>query len=86
MRASFRKLIWAVAYMTWIYRYARLQLGFNTLRDIKILSIEFSSVCNLRCKYCYLDKLDRPKTLDIAVYEKLIKEVSENPEYDIRIM
>jgi len=61
-------------------------LGFNTLRDIKIFSIEFSSVCNLRCKYCYLDKLDRPKTLDIDVYEKLIKEISENPQYNLQTM
>lgn len=86
MRVLLRKIIWAGAYITWFYRYAHLQLGFNTLRDIEILSIEFSSVCNLRCKYCYLDRFDRPKTLDISVYEKLIKEVSENPEYNIRIM
>ena len=86
MRALFRKLIWLSAYMTWIYGYIRLKWGFNTLRGIKILSIEFSSACNLRCKYCYLDKLDRPKTLDIAVYEKLVKEVSENPEYNICTM
>lgn len=86
LRILFRKLIWTGAYITWICRYARLKFGFNMLREIKILSIEFSSVCNLRCKYCYLDKLDRPKTLDIAVYEKLIKEVSENLEYNIRTM
>lgn len=85
-RFLFSKLIWLLNYPVWVIKYLRIKLGLNILRDIKILSIEFSSVCNLRCKYCYLDKLDRPKTLDIAVYEKLIKEVSENPEYNIQIM
>lgn len=82
----FKKIFWCGNYVSWLWRYSRLMCGANRLRDIKILSIEFSSVCNLRCKYCYLDKLDRPKTLDIHIYEKLIKEVSENLQYNIKIM
>lgn len=86
MKKIYIKGMWVIHYMIWLCRYGRLLLGRNTLKDIEILSIEFSSVCNLRCKYCFLDKLERPKTLDIKVYEKLIKEVSENPRYRIKII
>lgn len=79
-------MAWAGYYGVWLLRYLRLKLGFNTLGDIKILSVEFSSVCNLRCKYCFLEKLERPKTLDIKIYEKLIKEIAENPQYRIKVM
>ena len=81
-----KKLLFVFCYFSWVYRYLRLQCGFNTLKDIKILSIEFSSVCNLRCKYCFLEQNNRPRFLDIALYEKIIKEVAENPKYNIRIM
>lgn len=80
------KLRWLLNYPVWVYKYLRLKFGFNVLRDIKILSIEFSSVCNLRCKYCFIEQNDRSRLLDINIYEKLIKEVAENPKYRIRTM
>lgn len=80
------RIRWICAYVTWLWRYVRLLSGANTLGDIKIMSFEFSSVCNLRCKYCFLDKLDRPKTLDIDIYEKVIKEVSENKRYKVKVI
>jgi len=73
-------------YLSWLVRYLKLRFGFNCLRDIKILSIEFSSVCNLRCRYCFLEQKERARFLDIVMYEKLIKEVAENPRYDIKVM
>lgn len=80
------KLRWLCNYPVWAIKYLRLKLGLNVLRDIKILSIEFSSVCNLRCKYCFIEQNDRTRFLDINIYEKLIKEVAENPKYKIRTM
>jgi len=80
------KIRWAINYLGWLYKYIRLSLGGNLLRDIKILSIEFSSVCNLRCKYCFIDQLDRDKFLDITIYEKLIKEIAENSKFKIKTM
>ena len=82
----FLKVLWVLHYLSWAYRYIRLILGFNTLRDIKILSIEFCSICNLQCKYCFIEKKERSRYLDINLYEKLIKEVSENPKYKIQTM
>ncbi len=81
-----KTILYILNYPLWVYKYLRLFLGFNTLRDIKILSIEFSSVCNLACKYCFLEQKERGRFLDINVYEKLIKEVAENPGYKIKVM
>lgn len=78
--------MWLVHYPVWLYKYIRLCMGLNTLKDIEILSIEFSSVCNLRCKYCFLDQLDRECFLDIAVYEKLVGEIASNPQYRLKVM
>lgn len=79
-------MLYAFHYLFWIYQYVKLMLGFNLLKDIKIISVEFSSVCNLRCKYCFLEELDRNKFLDIKIYEKLIKEICENSKYKIRVV
>jgi|GEM_PF-1335683 len=84
LRGFINKVRWFFNYTSWLLKYVKRNLGFNTLRDIKILSIEFSSICNLRCKYCFIEKLERPKFLDIKIYEKLIKEVAENSRYKIR--
>ena len=81
-----KSIIYVFHYVSWLYRYLKLKLGFNCLRDVKIISIEFTSVCNLRCRYCFLEQKDRARFLDIAIYEKLIREVAENPEYRIKVM
>ena len=50
LKVIFQKIIWFCHYFSWLARYLRLVTGLNALCDIKILSIEFSSVCNLRCR------------------------------------
>jgi len=66
---------------------ARLRQGQAELKEIEILSIEFASVCNLDCAYCFLDRDNgRPHYLDPAIYRKLIAEVAGNPAYDIKSM
>ena len=67
-------------------KYLKILVGCNSLSDFEVVSIEFCSVCNLKCKYCYLDKKNRPKFLDIAIYEKLLKEICENKAFRIKIM
>ncbi len=86
IKKAAKKALWSLNYLGWFFKYLRLRLGVNTLKDIEILSIEFSSVCNLRCKYCFLDQLDRERFLDIAVYEKLIREIASNPKYNLKVM
>ena len=81
-----KSLLYSFHYFSWLYRYLQIIWGFNTLKDIKIVSIEFSSVCNLRCKYCFIEELDRSRFLDIDIYEKLIKELCGNPRYNIKVM
>ncbi len=81
-----RGILYVFHYISWLFRYLKLKLRFNALKDIKIISVEFSSICNLRCKYCFIEELDRSKFLDIALYEKLIKEICENPRYRINVM
>ena len=77
---------WLFNYIFWLVKYAQLKIGINVLKHIKIISIEFASICNLHCKYCFIEQNERSKFLDIRIYEKLIKEVAENPQYKIRTM
>lgn len=66
---------------------ARLRRGLADLKEIEILSIEFASVCNLDCAYCFLHRDNgRPHYLDPAVYRKLIAEIAGNPAYGIKSM
>jgi len=57
-----------------------------SLRDIQVVSIEFCSICNLSCRYCFLDKKNRPAFLDIGIYKKLLDEICLNRQYHIKIM
>ncbi len=86
LKTIFRKIIWFCHYLSWLFRYVRLKMRMNVLRDIKIISVEFCSVCNLRCRYCFIEKKERPKFLDFQIYEKLVKEVASNPKYNIKTM
>ncbi len=81
-----KSCLWFGHYLSWVYGYLKLMAGCNALKDIKILSIEFCSICNLRCKYCFIEQKGRARFLDINIYEKLIKEVAGNPKYKIKIM
>lgn len=66
---------------------ARLRQGRADLKEIEVLSIEFASVCNLDCAYCFLDRKNgRPHYLDPAIYRKLITEIAGNPAYSVRTM
>lgn len=65
----------------------RLRRGQADLKEIEVLSIEFASVCNLNCSYCFLDRNSgRPPYLDPGIYRKLIEEIAGNPDYDIKTM
>lgn len=65
----------------------RLRQGQADLKEIEILSIEFSSVCNLDCAYCFLNRENgRPHYLDPVIYRKLITEIAGNTAYDIQTM
>lgn len=65
----------------------RLRLGQADLREIEVLSVEFASVCNLDCAYCFLDRKNgRPHYLDPAIYRKLIDEIAGNRAYAIKTM
>jgi len=82
----FKNCLWFLHYISWLYRYLKFILRSDALKDIKIISVEFASVCNLHCKHCFLEKHDRPKYLDVNIYEKLIKEICENPKFNIKVM
>lgn len=67
-------------------KYKRIISGQSSLSDIEVISIEFCSVCNLSCRYCFLEKNNRPAFLDIGIYKKLLAEICENGQYRIKIM
>lgn len=58
----------------------------GSVSDIQVVSLEFSSVCNLNCRYCYLEKKDRPNFLSLDIYKKLLSEICKNRKYNIKIM
>jgi radical SAM protein with 4Fe4S-binding SPASM domain len=67
-----------------IIKYRQVVKGRSSIEMIRNISIEFCELCNLRCKYCNIVKTDRARFLDINLYEKLLKELCENPQYRIR--
>lgn len=67
-------------------RYSRFVLGRAPLSGIEVISVEFCSVCNLRCRYCFLERKERPAFLDTGIYKKLLEELCNNKEYKVRIM
>lgn len=79
LRRHFRSLKYA-------RKYKKLVSGQGSLREIEVLAIEFCSVCNLKCRYCFLDKRDRPAFLNLDLYRKLLLELSENNRYRIKVM
>lgn len=67
-------------------KYTRLVTSRSSLKDIEVISVEFCAICNLKCRYCFLEKGTRPSFLDLDIYKKLLREVCGNKEYCIRIM
>jgi len=67
-------------------KYTKLISGQASLRDIEVISIEFCSICNLSCRYCFLAKGERPSFLDLDIYKKLLIEICENKEYQVKTM
>ncbi len=67
-------------------KYKRIISGQNPLSDIEVISIEFCSICNLSCRYCFLEKGKRPAFLDTDIYKKLLTEICENKRYRIEVM
>ena len=68
------------------HKYRRITSGKDSLKNLEVISVEFCSICNLRCRYCFLEKKQRPSFLDIDVYKKLLFEICQNKEYQIKIM
>ncbi len=67
-------------------KYKKLIFGHGSLKDIEVISIQFCAVCNLNCRYCFLEKRDRPAFLNLDIYKKLLFEICENRKYQIKIM
>lgn len=67
-------------------RYHILVKKGGSVRDIQVVSLEFSSICNLKCRYCFLEQKERPHFLDLEIYEKMLREICENKNYNIKIM
>src|SRR3989338_1181704 len=67
-------------------KYRKIISSGCSLKDIEVLSIEFCSICNLKCRYCYLEEGQRPPFLDMNIYDKLLSEICKNEEYRIKIM
>ncbi len=67
-------------------KYFEILRGTNSVADIQVISIEFCSICNLRCRYCFLEKEERSNFLDLRIYENLLKEICGNKKYNLKVM
>lgn len=72
--------------LKYFLRYHRIFSRGSRLSDIQVISIEFCSICNLKCRYCHLERDGRPAFLDIRIYEKLLDELCKDKGYSIKIM
>ena len=67
-------------------KYAKVMNNGTSLKEIEVISIEFCAVCNISCRYCFLERGERPSFLSIDLYKKLLSEICGNSEYQIKIM
>lgn len=79
LRSRFRSLKYA-------HKYKKIISGQANLKEIEVISIEFCAICNLKCRYCFLTKGNRPTFLSLELYRKLLLELCENKGYRIKIM
>lgn len=55
---------------------------FNNTNTIRELNLEFSSNCNLRCKFCALDHLKPKNYLSAEVLEKTLESLINDPAFN----
>lgn len=72
--------------LRYLYKYYLNNFTTHRLSDIQVISIEFCAICNLRCRYCFLERRHRPSFLPLNIYEKLLKELCENKSYAVKTM
>lgn len=86
MRQLVRSARGRISTLAAMYKYFKLLSGRSCRADLKIVSIEFCSVCNLSCRYCDLQPAGRPAFLDIAVFEKLLAEISATRRWGVEVI
>ncbi len=53
---------------------------------IRELNFELCGACNLRCKWCSLDSRLRPGFMDVALFERVLDEISDADRFDVRVL
>lgn len=58
-------------------------LSNQYVRDLKWINIEFSSKCNLRCKWCSLDHAKPATYMSPEILARVIDEIADNTKFQI---
>jgi radical SAM protein with 4Fe4S-binding SPASM domain len=48
----------------------------RTFKYVKRVNFEITSICNLKCKYCTFESGKRKKTIDLNLFEKILKDIA----------
>jgi MoaA/NifB/PqqE/SkfB family radical SAM enzyme len=81
----FRKLKQSKALQRTLYSTAvnRLFYKYGTKARLLWLNIEFTSLCDLKCKMCSLDRTQPKGFMDVGLFEKILNEINTSNEIEV---
>ncbi len=83
-RLRFVKFVYWLFYdkICWYYYY-KFKLSSKSEAKIRVLNLEFTSCCDLKCKWCILDNSRKKGFMDIKFFEQILGEVINEPRIEV---
>ena len=84
-KKSFRELKQSKLFQRTLYSTAvnRLYSKYGTKARLLWLNIEFTSVCDLKCKMCSLDRTQPKGFMDVVLFEKILNEINTSNQIEV---
>jgi len=65
------------------YYYYKFKLGSKSKAKIRVLNLEFTSCCDLKCKWCILDNSRKKGFMDINFFGRILDEIINEPRIEV---